>query len=52
MQTTMLTEDHAFVSPSSRKQGKKPNPQFATVDGKLWVCQGCGYIYDLSLIHI
>lgn len=48
MQT--LTEDHAFVSPSSRrKQGKKPNPQFATVDGKLWVCQGCGYIYDGSL---
>ena len=21
----------------------------ATVDGKLWVCQGCGYIYDGSL---
>ena len=49
MQTTMLTEDHSFVAPSSRKQGKKPNPQFATVDGKLWVCQGCGYIYDGSL---
>tara|TARA_B100001758_G_C18155600_1_gene476418 strand:- start:76 stop:507 length:432 start_codon:yes stop_codon:yes gene_type:complete len=45
-----LTDDHALVSPSSRrKQGKKPNPQFATVDGKLWVCQGCGYIYDGSL---
>ena len=21
------------------------NPN-ATVDGKLWVCQGCGYVYD------
>lgn len=30
-------------------QGRKPNPQYAKVDGSLWVCQGCGYIYDGSL---
>lgn len=30
-------------------EGRKPNPQFAGEDGKLWVCQGCGYIYDGSL---
>lgn len=29
--------------------GRKPNPEFAGEDGKLWVCQGCGYIYDGSL---
>eukprot|EP00227_Mantoniella_beaufortii_P007665 CAMPEP_0197592296 /NCGR_PEP_ID=MMETSP1326-20131121/15017_1 /TAXON_ID=1155430 /ORGANISM="Genus nov. species nov., Strain RCC2288" /LENGTH=145 /DNA_ID=CAMNT_0043157981 /DNA_START=18 /DNA_END=455 /DNA_ORIENTATION=+ len=29
--------------------GRKPNPAFAQVDGKLWVCQGCGYLYDGSL---
>jgi ribosomal protein L37AE/L43A len=29
--------------------GKKPNPAFAREDDKLWVCQGCGYIYDGSL---
>lgn len=29
--------------------GRKPNPAFATEDGKLWVCQGCGYIYDGSV---
>ena len=34
---------------SPRRQGRKPNPKFAQEDGKLWVCQGCGYIYDGSL---
>jgi len=29
--------------------GRKPNPAFAQEDGKLWVCQGCGYIYDGSI---
>ena len=46
-------DDASKSSPwPNQKRGSRPtadvlaaNPN-ATVDGKLWVCQGCGYVYD------
>ncbi len=41
-----------IVAMAKPEKGSRPtadvlaaNPN-ATVDGKLWVCQGCGYVYD------
>ena len=41
-----------IIAMAKPEKGSKPsadviaaNPN-ATVDGKLWVCQGCGYVYD------
>ena len=41
-----------IIAMAKPERGSKPsadviaaNPN-ATVDGKLWVCQGCGYVYD------
>ena len=41
--------DRPFLRSAREIYRSLPNPAFAKQDGKLWVCQGCGYIYDGSL---
>ena len=41
-----------IIAMAKPERGSKPSAEViaanpnATVDGKLWVCQGCGYVYD------
>jgi rubredoxin len=46
---TVRAREMGMKSDGTSATGRKPNPAFAKEDGKLWVCQGCGYIYDGSL---
>lgn len=47
--TVVRAREVGMKTDGTSATGRKPNPQYAKVDGSLWVCQGCGYIYDGSL---
>ena len=43
VQIVAMAKPEKGSRPSADVLAANPN---ATVDGKLWVCQGCGYVYD------